>query len=180
MTRTAKMTIALLFALTTLTLTGCGDDGGASGPLRELTDRFHQLSAGEARDLLGQLDSSQRLMLGSFAPFASAVHLKACGADHGLVADIQGTMLSCNDMAVQANNAVSFIGHVGYQQNIETSRLSLQNALKCSSGEHDSASCTAYAGAMNNANALSHQNGQAIIDIGSNRCDPYTDANCSF
>jgi len=158
-------------------LAGCGDDGGAGG-LRGLAENYNAMSAAEVKEVEAGLSNDERVMLASYSAFAEGVYLKACQSDSSTIGYLSVGQYDCNGLASRAYNTASFVGEAGWAQNVESDRLRLVNALKCSSGESDPASCAAYVGASGAAGDLSGSNGQAIIDSMPNTCDPNTDLYC--
>jgi hypothetical protein len=169
---------ALPWSAALLLLGACSGEEYENGPLRHLTEKYYELDASQASEAVKALSSTDRLQLSAYAAFAEAVYFKACQSDASTVGDFATGQMTCGQMAASIQTTLSFAGEAGWQQNVETSRLSLLNALKCSSGEHDAASCGAYTGASAGANNASGQIGQGIIDSWPGYCDPNKDANC--
>lgn len=171
-----RLITTLLFIALATPLVGCDEGSGSSSGLRRLVDEFGALSAADTYRTVTSLNRDELLMLGTYQAFASGVYLKACEHDRSIVGQFSTGPAGCQELATQAYNTVAFIGESGYRQNVETDRLRLLNALKCSSGEHDQGTCAAYGVATANTIKMSGDNGHAIM--GGTFCDPRYDANC--
>lgn len=147
---------------------------GTSLPFRVLVENLAYLSAEQVAQRVREMNQTELLQMSIYSAFGSWVHYAACQADSSIVMDLGGTQANCTYTAQQWQNTLYFSGG-NWDQALSYAKQQqgdLMIAIKCSTGEIDSGSCSVYAGALSNYNNMTNQTTQEIIDnFGAGSCD---------
>lgn len=135
-----------------------------------LVDRFDQLSPSQVAQAMRQFNATEWQLLSIYNAFANLVHALGCQADQSLRLP---TGANCAQTMASWQQTLQLLG--GNQQaaleQAMGERTQLQIANRCSTGQHDAASCAAYTRTMSNMSAQNHDTMMHIIrNMGGNTC----------
>jgi len=129
-------------------------------------ESYRQLHPDQVTLALTQLSAEQQQWLGIWNGLGSHIYTRACHGSYAaqIVFPAASGPQTCQHLlyyeAFNANNGYA----AGAIQYADTQRMEIVNMMRCSSGQYDAATCSAYMGATQTYNQATNDIGQSIVD----------------
>lgn len=150
-------------------------------PAMRLLTEFDALSAAEIVQLYNSLSANDRLWFDINSAYTELLQFKACQEYPTFVVTSSAFgMVNCQQAIQSLQTALQFSSMESVLQNADTQRLQILNALACSDGSIDSATCSTYANTTQNVNNMVNDTNQRVLMNLNNECYLNVDAGCNY